>query len=153
MSRDVKTGMLVGLVVVTIAVVAISMWPGAAVEDRLRMDSGRTQKQTHVPPAVPPIRPPVDNSAVDNLPVETPTTQDNIAEAARQVVEASRQQPVGPPAPRIHIVAKDENLSTIAQIHYGDANKWPLIAEANKNVLPDANRVRPGMRLLIPPLD
>ncbi|MBE0534651.1 MAG: LysM peptidoglycan-binding domain-containing protein [Phycisphaerae bacterium] len=148
MSRDLKTGMLIGLVVVTIAAIAISMWPGAAVEDRMRKNYDRTaQKTIIVTPAAPAAGEHV-NIASRN---ETPAPQrQEVARAAQQVVQERPQPPVTAPAPRIHTVTADENLSTIAQVHYGDASKWPLIAEANKDVLPDVHRVRPGMRLVIP---
>ncbi len=141
MSRDLKLGMLAGLVVVVIALVVISMWPGGTVEERLRQGHGRSVQEPQARPSVvipagPPAEPP-------------PPTPEDVTRAAIQVVEETRQTPVDT-SPRIHVVAKDENLSTIAQVHYGDANKWPLIAEANKNVLPDVNRVRPGLRLVIP---
>lgn len=51
---------------------------------------------------------------------------------------------------RFHIVRKDQNLSAISREYYGSANKWQKIFDANRNVLKDANKVKTGMKLIIP---
>jgi nucleoid-associated protein YgaU len=54
------------------------------------------------------------------------------------------------PAPRTYTVAKGDTLSKIAKQHYGDANKWKKIFEANKDILKDPDRIFPGQVLKIP---
>lgn len=49
-----------------------------------------------------------------------------------------------------HTVETGENLSKIAKEHYGDANKYNLIFEANKPMLKDADKIYPGQVLRIP---
>lgn len=49
-------------------------------------------------------------------------------------------------------VLAGESLSVIAQRVYGDAALYPLIFEANRNVLPNPNVVSAGQILRIPPL-
>lgn len=51
---------------------------------------------------------------------------------------------------RFHIVRQDQTLSVISKEHYGTANKWKRIFEANRNVIKDANKLKPGMKLIIP---
>jgi 5'-nucleotidase/UDP-sugar diphosphatase len=51
---------------------------------------------------------------------------------------------------RFHIVQKDETLSAISQQYYGTANQWRKILEANKLTVTDANKIRPGTKLIIP---
>ncbi len=51
---------------------------------------------------------------------------------------------------RFHIVQKDETLSAISQQYYGTANRWQRILEANKLTVKDANKIRPGTKLIIP---
>ncbi len=54
---------------------------------------------------------------------------------------------------RYHVVASGDWLSKIAQTFYGDMHKWPVIYEANRDVIGnDANMIKPGQRLLIPAL-
>ena len=41
-------------------------------------------------------------------------------------------------------------LYGVARLFYGDASKWPVIHSASKGLLPDPNKVRPGLALTIP---
>ena len=61
---------------------------------------------------------------------------------------------VDTPAPQaqFHTVVSGDNLSKIAKSHYGDANKYPLIFEANKPMLSHPDKIYPGQVLRIPPL-
>jgi nucleoid-associated protein YgaU len=52
--------------------------------------------------------------------------------------------------PKIHVVSKGETLSTISAKYYGSTNKWLKIFEANRSLLKDANKLRPGIKLIIP---
>jgi len=54
-------------------------------------------------------------------------------------------------AEKIHEVKSGDTLSKIAQQEYGNANDWPRIFEANKDVLKDPNKIYPGQKLRIPP--
>ena len=58
------------------------------------------------------------------------------------------------PAPEAqwHTVVAGDNLSKIAKKFYGDANKYPLIFEANKPMLTHPDKIYPGQMLRIPPL-
>lgn len=51
------------------------------------------------------------------------------------------------------VVQSGDTLSAIAKRAYGDANKYPVIFEANKPMLSDPNKIYPGQRLRIPPID
>lgn len=59
-----------------------------------------------------------------------------------------------PPAPEAqwHTVVSGDNLSKIAKKFYGDANKYPVIFEANKPMLKHPDKIYPGQVLRIPPL-
>jgi len=65
-------------------------------------------------------------------------------------------QPAPTPAPtpaaqpRTYTVAKGDTLSQIAKQHYGDANTWRRIYDANRDVLKDPDRIFPGQVLKIP---
>jgi nucleoid-associated protein YgaU len=51
-----------------------------------------------------------------------------------------------------HEVVSGDNLSKIAKKFYGDANKYPVIFEANKPMLTHPDKIYPGQLLRIPPL-
>ena len=54
-------------------------------------------------------------------------------------------------APTIYEVKAGDSLSKIAKTHYGNANDWKRIVEANQDVLKDPNKIYPGQKLKIPP--
>lgn len=53
-------------------------------------------------------------------------------------------------ADKIVEVKSGDSLSKIAKREYGDANKWELIFDANKDILKDPNKIFPGQKLKLP---
>ena len=51
-----------------------------------------------------------------------------------------------------HTVVSGDNLSKIAKTYYDNANKYPVIFEANKPMLSNPDKIYPGQLLRIPPL-
>ena len=161
MRRDLKIGMLIGAVLVGGVMVTVAFWPGASIEARLLRTSGGSGPVEAAADAPAGHAP----AAAGNQPTtEQPTPQhssaneqsDDTLDAARWAVQSVRadadpataESP--PEAMHIHVVQRGQTLSHIAQQYYGSATQWRKIAEANKDVLPDPDRVRPGMRLKIP---
>jgi nucleoid-associated protein YgaU len=56
------------------------------------------------------------------------------------------------PEAQFYTVVSGDNLSKIAKHYYGDANKYPVIFEANKPMLTHPDKIYPGQVLRIPPL-
>ena len=56
------------------------------------------------------------------------------------------------PESQFHVVVSGDNLSKIAKKFYGDANKYPVIFEANKPMLSHPDKIYPGQALRIPAL-
>jgi nucleoid-associated protein YgaU len=54
------------------------------------------------------------------------------------------------PVAGTYIVVAGDSLSRIAKRHYGDANDWPRIYDANRDVIKDPNLIHPGQQLRIP---
>jgi len=62
---------------------------------------------------------------------------------------------VPPPTPveeaiQYYIIQKGDTLSRIAKQYYGDANKYPVIFEANREVIKNADLIFPGQKIRIP---
>ena len=57
---------------------------------------------------------------------------------------------VAPTLPAQYTVGKDDTLQTISKKFYNSYSKWPKIYEANKDKIPDPNRIKPGLVLTIP---
>jgi nucleoid-associated protein YgaU len=49
-----------------------------------------------------------------------------------------------------YVIAKGDSLSAVAKRFYGDANAYPRIFEANREVIKDANLIYPGQKIRIP---
>jgi len=49
-----------------------------------------------------------------------------------------------------YIIVSGDSLSKIAKHFYGDANKYPLIFEANREVIKDPSLIFPGQKIRIP---
>lgn len=49
-----------------------------------------------------------------------------------------------------YTVQSGDSLSKIAKQHYGDANAWQKIYQANRDVLDDPDKIFPGQTLRLP---
>src|ERR1700746_2919849 len=54
------------------------------------------------------------------------------------------------PYTQTHVVQSGDTLSKLAEKYYGDAALYPKIFQANRDVLSDPNKIRPGQKLRIP---
>ena len=54
------------------------------------------------------------------------------------------------PAGKTYVVQKGDSLSKIAKREYGNANDWPRIFEANRDIIQDPDLIHPGQTLKIP---
>lgn len=57
------------------------------------------------------------------------------------------------PEKQFYTVVSGDTLSKIAKQVYGNANKYPVIFEANTPMLKHPDKIYPGQVLVIPPLD
>ena len=64
------------------------------------------------------------------------------------------EKPAPPPAEKTgattYTVVSGYCLSKIAKRQYGDAHKWPVIFEANRDTIKDPDLIHPGQVLKIP---
>ena len=77
-----------------------------------------------------------------------PAPETQAAESAASQVAAAEPAP----ASTFYTVQSGDTLGKIAQAHYGDASKYPVIFEANQPMLTDPDKIYPGQSLRIPPL-
>ena len=66
-------------------------------------------------------------------------------------VDNQLQYPAGTKS-QYHDVVRGDTLSAIAKKYYGNANKYPVIFEANKPMLTHPDKIYPGQKLRIPAL-
>jgi len=49
-----------------------------------------------------------------------------------------------------YVIQRGDTLSHIAKRYYGNANKWPEIFEANREVIQDPDKIFPGQKIRVP---
>ncbi len=49
-----------------------------------------------------------------------------------------------------YVIQKGDSLWKIASRYYKDGNKWPMLFEANKEVILDPDKIFPGQKIRIP---
>ncbi len=90
-------------------------------------------------------------NTVNKIALAKPTAP---APAAAAVVTAGA--PAAPAAEaakaagKVHVVEKGDTLGAIAKKYYGKAGAYMKIFEANKDVLTDPDKIKPGQKLRIP---
>ena len=65
------------------------------------------------------------------------------------------EEVVGEPdaAPRTYTIEKGDTLSHVAKRFYGKAKYWRQIHEANREAIPDPDRIFPGQSIVLPAID
>jgi nucleoid-associated protein YgaU len=161
MQRDLKIGLVLGLGLVSAAVLWLATRPSLSPKARIqRLHTAGARQE----PADQPIVPVIANSQtkdfsagqrgdlstsseevpIDDIAAASENEQDNVPDST--IYEQTEK--IKPE--RFHIVRKDQTLSGIAYEYYGSAGKWPKIFEANRKTIKDANILTPGTKLMIP---
>lgn len=81
---------------------------------------------------------------------EEEVTSNIVAQTEAPPEKKETAEPPKEKEPRIHIVGQGDNLGNISRKYYGEFRRWKEIAEANKEILPDPNKLKIGMKLVIP---
>jgi len=65
-----------------------------------------------------------------------------------EIIEASNERDL--PEPRFYTIKEGDTLWAIATEFYNDGSKYPVIVEANLEVIKDADKIYPGQSIRIP---
>ncbi len=136
MPKDLKIGILLGLVLVAAAVGWLATRPSLSVRSRMQLshNAGQQQLSTEHAPLI------ADSQNASSA----ETNQTNIPDfTVYEQTEKIKTQ-------KFHIVRKGQTLSGIAEQYYGSAKKWQKIHDANRKIIKDVNKLRPGTKLIIP---
>ena len=160
MPKDLKIGLAIGLGIVMIAVIWLSTRPSLTPQARLASAPPRranfqplhntdTQQETSA-------RTDTQYATNENpeFKIDRPVSDIQEPETIPQSLVPSIEQPEpniqSEQTERFYIVRKNDTLSSISQQYYGTATKWPKIFAANRDTIPDANKLPIGTKLIIP---
>ncbi len=162
--KDLKTGLVLGLVLVIIVVVRFATDPRLSPTARMQKlhdvtaqeeppASGNNFSQAELSESQPlsddleQDNPPSDDLIITDTDTEQLSTVENQSEPADRLpsIQTEKIQ-----TQRFHIVRKNQTLSSISKEYYGTTGKWEKIFNANRDVIKDANKIKPGTKLIIP---
>jgi nucleoid-associated protein YgaU len=144
MQKDLKIGLISGLILAALAAVWLSTRPSLSI--RARMPHSRNAK-------------PPETTTMDEQPrftIDLPNTTSSDTTAVIKSEQTNipdltvHEQPEEVKAQKFHIVRKGETLSNISYKYYGSAGKWQKIYNANRKAIKDPRKLRPGTKLIIP---
>jgi nucleoid-associated protein YgaU len=95
----------------------------------------------------------VKNKIWDQIKLVDPSYSDltaDISTPAAAAAAAAGSANTVAAGPRTYTVQAGDNLSKISKHFYGDPNEYMKIVNANKETLPDPDKIKPGMQLNIP---
>ena len=165
--KDLKIGLVVGLILVIVVVIKIATDPRLSPKARMLhiQNAAARQESDDLPDldfsdftetqnvlekisytdlqkneTVPGNSEPVELNSVNSQDGEQSEPID-----VSQYVEAEKIK-----TQRFHIVRKNQTLSAISHQYYGTANKWKKIFDANRDVIKDPNKINTGTKLIIP---
>ena len=141
MQKDFKTGLAIGVTLAAGAVLWLATLPNLSAQARaLQAASNINPSPQTSPIASSPVTSPIPpDSEIRNTPAPSAVEGNNEIRNTNDEIRT-----------RIHIVQKGDTLSSISAKYYGSARLWRKIVLANRNNLPDPNRLTPGSKLLIP---
>jgi LysM repeat protein len=145
MQKDFKIGLAIGVTLAAGAILWLATLPNLSARARA------LQAASNINPS--PQTPPIASSPVTSpIPSDSRTTSDEPRVTGDNFRTTNNAQPTtnSESTQRIHIIQKGDTLSSISAKYYGSARQWRKILTANRDNLPDPNRLTPGSKLLIP---
>jgi nucleoid-associated protein YgaU len=132
MPKDFKIGMFLGLVLVIGALLWLSTRPSLSARAGITVPGNSEAEQEEV--------------------IEQLSFESNIPDSRSIETEiaGNRKTATDVEEPRYHTVQNGDTLSGISYQYYGSEHKWQKILDANRDVIQNVNRLRLGVRLIIP---
>jgi nucleoid-associated protein YgaU len=147
MQKDFKIGLAIGTVLAAGVIIWLATLPNLSAQARA------LQAASNINPS--PQTPPIASSSVTSpiLPdseIRTTSAEPRVTSDKSRTTNNEQLTTNSEPTQRIHIVQKGDTLSSISAKYYGSVRQWRKIVLANRDNLPDPNRLIPGSKLLIP---
>jgi nucleoid-associated protein YgaU len=144
MQKDLKIGMILGLVLVTIAM--LWLFAGSGLSPKAKVLNLRSNRDTPPPPETSGSTSSSEIDIVKEENYQLSTTDNQSQEPEwKQYRQAEKIK-----TQRFHIIQEGETLSEISRTYYDSAIKWQKILDANREVIEDLNKLKPGTKIIIP---
>ena len=132
MRKDFKTGVFLGMALVTAAAVWLSTRQCLSIKSRMLGPDSQISREKSATDEIDYPKGP----GLTTLAAKTPLVD--------SITVAGEKQ-------KIHIVQSGETLYSISRKYYGSADKWYKILEGNRLLIKEPNKLAPGTKLTIPP--
>ena len=146
MPKDMKIGMILGLILVTAFMLWIFVGPGINLEAKAPKTENNYQAAT-----LPETSDSINNTDTEvrqeNNQLQSNDEQD---EQSEELELAKNWQPQKIKTQRFHIIREGETLSEISRLYYGSATKWQKILDANRHLIQDVSKLKPGTKIIVP---
>ena len=141
MQKDLKIGLVLGLLLAASAVLWLATRPSLSPRARMSRIANTVPVQESF-------------GSPNDLSVNEVNTADNQPPAISPEPElpdsAQYEQTEKIKTQKFHIVREGETLSKISILYYGSAGKWQKIFASNRKTIKDPNKLIPGTKLIIP---
>lgn len=141
MQKDLKIGLALGMVLAASAVLWLATRPSLSPLARM----------SRTPDAAPA---PENFGSPNDLSAEKPYIAEHQPPAISpqpELPDSTQYEQTEKIKPqKFHIVREGETLSEISNKYYGSAGKWRKILDSNRKTITDANKIKPGTKLIIP---
>lgn len=89
-------------------------------------------------------------SPADQEPFTLVTAEPPLTKGTAPAPAATAAHPAAKAVPHTYVVQPGDTLASIAHRVYGEEKAWTRLYDANRDQLPDAKRLKPGMTLRLP---
>ncbi|OHB84543.1 MAG: hypothetical protein A2Z38_07390 [Planctomycetes bacterium RBG_19FT_COMBO_48_8] len=148
MQKDLKIGLVLGLVLAVTATIWLATRPSLSLIARMsRVPNPEHPQESFVSPND--LTANEANIADNQLPTTSP--QPELPDSPEGVPMTTQyEQTEKIKSQKFHIVREGETLSKISSQYYGSGGNWQKILDSNRNTITDANKIKPGTKLIIP---
>jgi 5'-nucleotidase len=156
MQKDFKIGLAIGVILAVGVVLWLATLPILSARARALQAASNINPSPQTPPYVsPPVSLPQSTDGTPTSSIENQVSSNDTqrsAEPASAIPTTNNEirNTNDEIRTRIHVVQKGDTLSSISAKYYGSARQWRKILAANRDNLPDPNRLIPGTKLIIP---
>ena len=136
--------MILGLVIVTIAMLWLFAGSGFSPKARV-LNLGNNRQVTSLPEK---------NDSTHSSEADADAEENNQLSASDNTSQEpewkKHWQPEKIKTQKFHIISEGETLSEISRLYYNSARKWQKILDANKDIIKDVSKLKPGTKIIIP---